>query len=75
MRQVVGRIFAVLPMLDAVLFELVVGPAGLDHSRRSPRRENRSIARLTVGRGLPAAYRAAIRKGGTFVGDGLLGIR
>lgn len=45
MRQVVGRIFAVLPMLDAVLFGLVVGPAGLDHLRRSPRRENRSIAR------------------------------
>ena len=26
------RIFAVLPMLDAVLFELVVGPAGLDQA-------------------------------------------
>ena len=31
--------------------------------------------RLTAGRGLPPAYRAAIRRGGRFVGDGLLGIR
>ena len=33
------------------------------------------IAQLTAGRGLPAAYRAATRSGGRFVGDGLLGIR
>jgi hypothetical protein len=60
MLHVVGRVFAVLPMLDAVLFELVVGAAGLDHCRRSPRRETGQSRGLTVGRGLPAAYCAGI---------------
>ena len=40
---------------------------------RCPRDEARGGP--SRGRGLPATYRSAIRTGGTFVGDGSLGIR
>ena len=45
------------------------------HQRAGHRLRDALLSRLRLGRGLPAAYRAAIRRGGTFVGDPALGTR